>query len=41
MPDHRLDLAQSPIGTIRVADELAGREHGVSGFFRHDQVKFL
>jgi len=41
MADHRLDLTQSPIGTIGMAHELAGRQHGISGFFRHDQVKFL
>ena len=30
--DHRLDLAQSPVGPLRVAHEVAGRKQGVTGF---------
>jgi hypothetical protein len=33
--DHRLDLPQSPVGPVGMAHELAGGEHGVSGFFGH------
>jgi len=40
MADHRLDLAQAPVVTIGMAHEIAGRQHGVSGFFGHDGLKF-
>jgi uncharacterized membrane protein len=33
--DSGLDLAQSPIGTLRMADEIARREMEVSGSFDH------
>jgi len=39
-PDHRLDLAKTPVRPTRMADEVAGREQGISGFFRHGGVKF-